>query len=256
MPINQTFGKPSKNQDNFTARALIENIESCPKNIEITEALLHVNDLRRRLFIRSDFHMNDLRTILKLNDNQGSGYVKFGFLMKLLRSLQIRANEQKIRTAILHFQMFKDGCETSELVSAQEFWKMLHIQYPLPLKINTKPTKEICAKHTTTYRLLCSDRIESNAVPQIYSRLPCYDATTAKDLVAPDTAMRYGLRLQDFQISRPREELKAIFRNLPPEMFDKIWQLACPKQTGGQSSCQMSVEEFKTYLDDYNRQLQ
>ncbi|XP_065358705.1 EF-hand domain-containing family member B-like [Calliphora vicina] len=250
-----TFGIQTKNRSKCDVRTLIENVEPCAKNTKIIEAISYINKLRRLLFNRTDFHMNDLKLLLNKYDEKETGFIAFQSIMKTLRTLRIHANEEKIRLAITHFEMMKDDNEASELVDLKEFWKMLHIQYPLPRKsVLSKELKRDEDKQTT-YRLLCSDRQTTVPLePVSHKQNNDDDRTRASDLITPDIPMHYGLVPSDFEVLRPKEELKRIFKRLLPQNFEQVWQFAWAKKCG-EATCQMSVNEFRAIMQEYNQNL-
>lgn len=58
------------------------------------------------------------------------------------------------------FKILLDEGQPNERVNIELFWKMLHIQHPLPA-INTKSNANGLVQETTTYKEFCKDRDKS-----------------------------------------------------------------------------------------------
>lgn len=220
------------------------------------ESLSHVIKLRRSIANRTDFHMYDLKVLLNKFDEKGNGFIKFPIMMKALRSLRIFADQEKLRLAIEQFHIGKkDDQSTEDFVNIEEFWKLLHIKYPLPHITILFENAGVCGCNETTYRLLCQDR--NKTVPERIERKrkdEDDDRVTAADVISPNIPMNFGLVPRDFEILRSKEELKRVFKRiLNEEEFEKVWLFGTQKK-GAEVDCKMSVNNFRSFMDEYAKQ--
>lgn len=220
------------------------------------ESLSHVIKLRRSIANRTDFHMYDLKVLLNKFDEKGNGFIKFPVMMKALRSLRIFADQEKLRLAIEQFHIGKkDDQSTEDVVNIEEFWKLLHIKYPLPHITIQFENAGVCGCKETTYRLLCQDR--NKPVPERIERKKIDDdddRVTAADVISPAIPTNFGLVPRDFEVLRPKEELKRVFKRvLNEEKFEKVWLFGTQKK-GAEVDCKMSVNEFRFFMDEYAKQ--
>lgn len=197
--------------------------------------------------------MYDLKILLQQHDEQKTGFIPFKSAMKALRTLQIYAQEEQIRVALKEFHM-----QENELVNVEKLLQLLHFQYPLPRKaIIPKLPQEWKENKYTTYRLLCKDSEKALTSPQ--SSIKSFKRTddvvcTAKDLISPDVPLHYGLVLSDFEILRSKEELMRIFKLLlTPQKFEKVWLFAWQEKCA-EASCKMSVNEFRSFVEKFNKE--
>lgn len=155
-----------------------------------------------------------------------------------MRSLQIRADETLLRRAMLHFQINEDA----ERVNLDLFWKMLHVQYPLPTIASNKFENPTTSNNNiTVYRSFCRDR--EKTLPSTILEKRCKDSTTAADCISPSIVVHSGLNNEDFEISRSKEELRKIFCNLLKDNFEDIWNVAISKCEGDNNN-KLSINDF------------
>ncbi|KAM7353989.1 uncharacterized protein ACRADG_005860 isoform 1-T2 [Cochliomyia hominivorax] len=244
---DQTFGIRMQNPLIMNVRYLMENVKSDPEKSKIIEALCYVNKLRRDLYNRRNFDIYDLKLLLNKYDTDQTGFISFPKIMNALRSLQVYVNEKKIRLVVRELEILQNENQVAELVNIEKFWKMLHKQYPLPKTSLIPDLPDMEDYKQTTYRLLCSDR-EKSLRPQKSTIKTLKqiddDQCRAKDLIAPDIPLHYGLAPSDFVILRPKQELQRIFKRLlNAEDFDKLWQIAGEEK--------MSVNDFRSLMEKY-----
>lgn len=217
------------------------------------ESLSHIIKLRRSLANRTDFHMYDLKVLLNKFDETGNGIIAFPLMMRALRSLRIFADEEKLRSALVQFNFAKsEDKPNKDVVNIEEFWKLLHIKYPLPQIRMLSDNAGVYGCKETTYRLLCQDRNKP-----ITDRIKCkkegQGGVKAADVISPSIPMLFGLEPIDFQILRPKEELKRIFKRvLNEDNFEKIWLFGSQKKDV-EAVCKMSVNEFQSCMDEYTK---
>uniref|UniRef100_A0A1B0GCF6 EF-hand domain-containing protein n=1 Tax=Glossina morsitans morsitans TaxID=37546 RepID=A0A1B0GCF6_GLOMM len=244
------IGKRTK-PDLCNVRDLIEDIKVCNRDIKVYTAIAHINQLRRHLFRRRHFHMYDLKSLLQKYDEDETGYISFAHVLNAMRILQIRPNESKLRLAVTHYKLLIDAGTPNERVNLEQFWKMLHMQHPLPNVQSAEPIPENLHDKETVYRIMCKDR-EKSLDPLLvpFSHKPSdEDRTRAGDLISPAISITFGLGPSDFEVPRPKEELRRIFKRLLVDNFDAIWELARAKAKGDEN-CNISVNNLRETLNE------
>uniref|UniRef100_A0A1B0ABF9 EF-hand domain-containing protein n=1 Tax=Glossina pallidipes TaxID=7398 RepID=A0A1B0ABF9_GLOPL len=247
---NVAIGKRTK-PDLCNVRDLIEDIKVCNRDIKVYTAIAHINQLRRHLFRRRQFHMYDLKSLLQKYDEDETGYISFAHVLNAMRILQIRPNESKLRLAVTHYKLLIDAGTPNERVNLEKFWKMLHMQHPLPNVQSAEHIPENLHDKETVYRIMCKDR-EKSLDPLLvpFARKPSdEDRTRAGDLISPAISITFGLGPSDFEVPRPKEELRRIFKRLLVDNFDAIWELARAKAKGDEN-CNISVNNLRETLNE------
>uniref|UniRef100_A0A1B0ABF8 EFHB C-terminal EF-hand domain-containing protein n=1 Tax=Glossina pallidipes TaxID=7398 RepID=A0A1B0ABF8_GLOPL len=234
---NETRGKPCV-PDECNARHLTEPLNPCQTDTNLNKALAHVYKLRLNLFKRENFHMQDLIVLLRKHDERGTGYVTMESVWEVMYNLQIHVNVNKLRLAALSFDVVTDQGLPTERLHINKFWKMLDVRYPLPHIESVMPFHD---NKDTTYRLLCEDYKKplGSLFISYQSRLNDEDRTRVSDLVCPGIPLQFGLCPSDFEIPRSKEQLRAIFKNLLGQNFDKIWELTRATLKGDEN-CEIS----------------
>uniref|UniRef100_A0A1I8N0M1 EFHB C-terminal EF-hand domain-containing protein n=1 Tax=Musca domestica TaxID=7370 RepID=A0A1I8N0M1_MUSDO len=226
------------NSDSSNIRALFENSEHSSEKNTTVEAIGYVKQLRRKLANHKHFHIHDLKVVLEKYDKNKRGFLELSTIFRVMRSLQIRADETLLRRAMLHFQIIEDA----ERVNLDLFWKMLHVQYPLPTIASNKFENPTTSNNNiTVYRSFCRDR--EKTLPSTILEKRCKDSTTAADCISPSIVVHSGLSNEDFEISRSKEELRKIFCNLLKDNFEDIWNVAISKCEGDNNN-KLSINDF------------
>uniref|UniRef100_A0A1B0FM55 EFHB C-terminal EF-hand domain-containing protein n=1 Tax=Glossina morsitans morsitans TaxID=37546 RepID=A0A1B0FM55_GLOMM len=98
---------------------------------------------------------------------------------------------------------------------------------------------------------MCKDREKSlDPLLVAFSRKPSdEDRTRAGDLISPAISITFGLGPSDFEVPRPWEELRRIFKRLLFDNFDAIWELARTKAKGDEI-CNLSVNNLRETLNE------
>lgn len=157
------FGKKSQ-VNSCNVRSLLQDITTPCSHADIdvamNEAIGYIRRLRRNIYKCRDFHIHDLKQLLRKSDKDSTGFITLPKLFHVLDSLLIRTNEKRIRKVMSLFKILLDEGQPNERVNIELFWKMLHIQHPLPA-INTKSNANGLVQETTTYKEFCKDRDKS-----------------------------------------------------------------------------------------------
>uniref|UniRef100_A0A1A9W0N5 EF-hand domain-containing protein n=1 Tax=Glossina brevipalpis TaxID=37001 RepID=A0A1A9W0N5_9MUSC len=250
LDFNNTMGKRTT-PDLCTVRDLVEDIKVCNRDLHVYTAIAHVHQLRRYLFHRRHFHMYDLKSLLQKYDEDQTGYVSFQQVLNAMHILQIRPNADQLRIAVSHYKLLIDEGSVNERLNVEQFWKMLHIQHPLPNVESAEPIPENLYHKETVYRIMCKDR-EKQPDPQLFSpphKQSDEDRTRAGDLISPEIPLMFGLAPSDFEVRRPKEELRRIFKRLLADNFNAIWELARVKQNGD-DDCKISVNDLRETMNE------
>ncbi|XP_073822220.1 EF-hand domain-containing family member B-like [Musca autumnalis] len=238
--------KPKFNNDSFNVRALLESLESPPQKNAIIEAIGYVKNLRRRLFNHRHFHIDDLKSLLKKYDKHSKGFLDIPTTFKVLRTLQFRTDEALMRHVMIHFKIIQNEGTRNELVNLDLFWKMLHLQYPLPTMPSAEQDLPLNYNNKdTVYRIFCQDRQKASCSSENFNMAnhEHKETSAVADCISPNVVVSSGLNKQDFELLRSKEELRQIFRNLLKDNFEDIWENATSK-CNGDDSPKMSVNDL------------
>uniref|UniRef100_A0A1A9VUZ3 EF-hand domain-containing protein n=1 Tax=Glossina austeni TaxID=7395 RepID=A0A1A9VUZ3_GLOAU len=244
---NETLGKPCI-LDACDARDLLEDINPCHE-VGTYTAIAYVHTVRHNLFKRDDFQMQDLKTYFRLYDDNNTGYLSLHDIISAMGDLLIHVNGDKLRLAVSAFNMFVDEGLPTERIEIEKFWRMVHIQYPLP---HVDSIRSEMHNKDTTYRLFVKDREKSITPLLVPLQLKPNDddfRTGVGDLISPGIPLQFGLGPSDFEILRSKEQLRQIFKRVLVDNFDTIWKVT-RKKLKRDENCKISINELRKTIDE------